>query len=718
MMAQFERIKLPLIWITTLLVISLAWGLRSRAVNMLPVDYDEDDYLRAAQQYAGLVRSGDWAGFMQTNYRPEHPPLSKIFFGFSLLQSPERPIIPDRPTSANPDQSLPADQLHDARTLGAVLGTLTVALLALLNPLAGLLLAVHGMTIKYVSQVMLEALPALTSLAMVLAYLQSKKQKNRTGWLFASAVFLGLTAASKYLYCVAGIAVLVDWILDIQSGKVQTGAWRSILLWGFIAIAVFLAADPYLWPDPINRIKESVLYHAAYSSGAEEVKQYNFPFWQPLIWLNTSPYGWQPGHVFLLNVDIFVTLFAFFGLSRLWNKSRVFVLWLGLGLFFLLIWPTKWPQYILLLTAPLSLAAAEGILSALIFPLKNWWEKRKKAAKPDKFAARRQLRQALPWLIPGMLAFLVFTIIPLLFQFGVSLTDFNSVSIKDGLNGGIWREVWGGISSQIPVIVTSVPYRTKEVQYLGLSSYLPLLKIITESGILVFNLIWTVLSVTLQTVLGLGMALVLWQRDLKLRHGWEMLFILPWAIPEMIGALMWLNVFAKTTGWLSLAAQTYGKDIPFGFFLGWEQNPNMQLVVLLIAAVWYGFPFMMLAASAGLKMLPDEVYDAAQLDGANSWQTFRYVTWPLILPLLLPAIIVRGIFSFNQFYLFQAFRVGRTGSLAAYSYNLFNPSGGFGGFNGQFALSAVINIITMLILVGFVFVFNRKSKAGEGVTYA
>jgi arabinogalactan oligomer/maltooligosaccharide transport system permease protein len=310
----------------------------------------------------------------------------------------------------------------------------------------------------------------------------------------------------------------------------------------------------------------------------------------------------------------------------------------------------------------------------------------------------------------------VFTILPLIFQFGVSLTDFNSISIRDGLNGGIWREVWGGLTGQIPIANSEYPYRLKEVHYIGQGSYISILDLITSNGILVFNLMWTVLSVTLQTALGLGMALLLWQRGLKLRRGWEMLFILPWAIPEMIGAVMWLNVFADTTGWLSLATQTYGKNIPFAFLLGWERDPNLQLVVLLISAVWYGFPFMMLATSAGLKLLPEEVFDAVQLDGATAWQTFRYVTWPLIMPLVLPAIIVRGIFSFNQFYLFQAFYAGDL-SLAALSYNVFNPSG-FQGFNGQFAVSAVINIISMLILIGFVIIFNRMSKAGEGVTYA
>jgi arabinogalactan oligomer/maltooligosaccharide transport system permease protein len=228
--------------------------------------------------------------------------------------------------------------------------------------------------------------------------------------------------------------------------------------------------------------------------------------------------------------------------------------------------------------------------------------------------------------------------------------------------------------------------------------------------VLVFNLLWTVLSVLLQAGLGLGAALLIWQRGIRFGKFWQALFILPWAIPEMIGALMWWNIFEPNWGWLSLAVKTYGTKIPFGFFTGWEQSPNLWLLVFLIPAVWYGFPFMMLAVSAGLKMIPLEVFDASAIDGANSWKTFRFVTWPLLLPLIIPALIVRSIFSFNQFYLFQAFAFANS-TLATLSYNIFKQG-------GQYAISAVINIITVFILIVFVVIFNRGSRIGEGVTYA
>ncbi|HEY5159422.1 MAG TPA: ABC transporter permease subunit [Anaerolineales bacterium] len=711
-MSILKRLKPFFSIVAILVVVAIAWILRWHAVTALNVDYDEDDYLRAAQQYAALIRSGDWRGFMETNYRQEHPPLAKIIFGFSILPAPEAPLIPDRPTSANPDQSLPREQLRDARTSNAVLGTITVALVALVNPLAGLFLAAHAFTIKYVSQVMLEALPSFTSLAMVLCYLQWKKKglTKIDGWIIASAIFLGLTAASKYIYCVIGFAVLIDWFLSCREKNRLKDFFPRTLLWGLLAIIIFFTADPYLWPAPLVRLKESVFYHVTYSTGASEVQRANLPFYQSLIYLSTSPaaLGWQP-EAFPVALDTLILILAAFGLVSLWKKQRLYVLWLGVAFLFLFLWPAKWAQYILILTAPLSLAAAEGLLNLTVRPVQNWLINRKEKTVREHGSRTGDLRRALPWLIPGLLAFAVLTLFPLIFQFGVSLTNFSANSIRDGFHGGLWRAIWGGLTGRIPTAPLSLG-GSDQVNYRGLAAYLPEISRIWKNGVLFFNLLWTVLSVLLQAGLGLGVALLIWQRGVRFGKFWQAIFILPWAIPEMIGALMWWNVFEPEWGWLSLAVKTYGSKIPFGFFAGWEQSPILGLLVLLIPAVWYGFPFMMLAVSAGLKMIPLEVFDASAIDGATPWQTFRYVTWPLLLPLIVPALIIRSIFAFNQFYLFQAF--GFTNStLATLSYNTFIKG-------GQYATSAVINIITVIILIGFVVLLNRRSKIGEGVTYA
>ncbi len=747
------------IWfLSVLLAVVLAWNLRSFALVTLPVDYDEDDYLRAAQEYAAVFRSGDLTRLTQFNYRPEHPPLSKIIYGLSILPAPQTSILPDRPTTASPDQTLPKDQLRNARTVGAILGTLTALLVALLNPLAGFFLAIHSWTIKYTSQVMLEALPALTSLLAVLAYRKSAPRNSISSlkypWLALSALFLGLTAASKYIYCLVGIAILIDWFLQNRPTR-RLVNWLAIFFWGFVSLLVFLFSDPYLWPNPLARLADSVFYHARYSTGAAEVASANFPLWQPLNWLGMSvPWNQQAFRVLL---DPFITLLATFGLSRLWKKERIYVLWLATAILFLLAWPTKWPQYILVLTVPLSLAAAEGAIallekirfsvssSASPFPPLSTSASpfpplstsaapsaplSSSASPPAPLSSSASpsaplstsasplhpLSKSLPWLLPGLLAFLILTIFPLLFQVGMSFTSLNAQSLRDGLQGGLARELWGGLTGQIPAAGPNAS--PNQVHFIGLHGYALVFDYITSIGLPVFTILWTALSVFLQCVLGLGAALLLWNRRVALRKTWQVLFILPWAIPEAIGALMWLNIFAPVSGWLSLAVKDFGaQNVPFSFLVGWERNPNQTLFVLLLASLWYGFPFLMLAASAGLKMLPTEVFDAAAIDGATPWQTFRHVTWPLLMPLLVPAIIIRAIFAFNQFYLFQMF-VQFFGeqqyipvTLSTFSYYLLYRG-------SEFGVSAILNIITVLMLIGFVILFNRWSKAGEGLTYA
>ncbi len=703
-------LRLSLSVILFLGVIALAWAIRWHALTTLNIDYDEDDYLRAGQEFAHLIHTRDWAGFLQTNYRPEHPPLAKIMVGISILNQPEPVnLVPDRPSTASPNQYLPRNQLKNGRIANAIFGTLTAGLLAIVDPVAGALLAIHSFTVKYVSQIMLEALPAFFSLASVMCYLRFKKQKKgKKGWLVFSAIFLGLTAASKYLYCVAGLAVLADWVIELIRSRESWKRYLPLIIWGAISFGIFVAADPYLWPSPLSRLKESVLFHSVYSTTAQEVQDAGYPVWQPFYWLFSTPKMWQPSAIWIA-LDPLITILAFFGIRRQWLKRPVMILWLVIALFFLLLWPTKWPQYIVILTAPLCLTASEGINELLIDPIKRFFINLKGKSTYKNISKNDKFIKLAPWLIPGLILFVVFTLLPLFYQFGVSLTDFSSTSIKDGLNGGLTREIWGGLTGKIDPVPANFQDRAKEVNYIGFRVFGPAFSYIFSSGTLFYNLFWMLTSVLIQAVLGVLIALLLWQRGVAFKKWWQLLFLLPWAIPEMIGALMWFNVFAPTTGWLSLGIQQYGQSFPFAFLSNWTSSANLWLVVLLISGVWYGFPFMMLATLAGLKMISLDVMEAASLDGANSWGLFKYIVWPLVLPLVIPAMVIRAIFAFNQFYLFQAFGSSGT-TLTSLSYDLFH--------RGQYAVSAIVNVINVLILIALVILLNRSQKIGEGVKYA
>jgi hypothetical protein len=93
-----KTLHLPLHLLASHLVVLVAAALRLRAVNMLPIDFDEDDYLPAGQQFATAIQTGDWAGITRYNYRQEHPPLQKIAYGIALAALPPAPEIPDLPT--------------------------------------------------------------------------------------------------------------------------------------------------------------------------------------------------------------------------------------------------------------------------------------------------------------------------------------------------------------------------------------------------------------------------------------------------------------------------------------------------------------------------------------------------------------------------------------------------------------------------------------------
>ena len=94
-----KNYQLPLRILSIVVVLIIAGMTRARAVQHLNIDFDEDDYTRAAQEFAHLIRTSNWSGFLETNYRPEHPPLAKIVMGISLLTAPEKDLIADRPTS-------------------------------------------------------------------------------------------------------------------------------------------------------------------------------------------------------------------------------------------------------------------------------------------------------------------------------------------------------------------------------------------------------------------------------------------------------------------------------------------------------------------------------------------------------------------------------------------------------------------------------------------
>lgn len=322
-----------------LFVVLVGLLLRVWAAWQLPVDYDEPIYLQAGYDYAELMRAGDWAGLIDYPENSEHPPLVKLFYGLVVL------VLGPR---ANWETVLLV-----CRLVSVAFGTLAVGLVAAVDPLAGGLLAVQTLAVKYTGQAYLEALPLAMALLALVALRRSKPQRD--AWFWLSAVALGLTAAGKFSYFPILVVILYVAIFE------KRWRWSNLPLYLGAAGLAFLAFNPALWHSPVSRLMDALSFHTQYAQGAH-VQEVGYPWYQPFIWLaRSNGFIWHPEVFFYYGFDGLIFLFALAGLWLVRQERRWVLVWVGSSLLFLLLWPTKWPQYTLVLLPGLCLAAAPAM---------------------------------------------------------------------------------------------------------------------------------------------------------------------------------------------------------------------------------------------------------------------------------------------------------------------------------------------------------------------
>src|SRR5215217_5713753 len=139
------------------------------------------------------------------------------------------------------------------------------------------------------------------------------------------------------------------------------------------------------------------------------------------------------------------------------------------------------------------------------------------------------------------------------------------------------------------------------------------------------TVLFTVVSVGLELVIGLAMALVMHQA-FRGRALLRAVVLVPWAILTVVTAITWRTIFEPELGFVNTALSTLG--LPGGDVV-WLGEEGYALAAMILADVWKTAPFMALLILAGLQGIPDEVHDAAKVDGASTWQRFRHVTLPL-----------------------------------------------------------------------------------------
>lgn len=204
--------------------------------------------------------------------------------------------------------------------------------------------------------------------------------------------------------------------------------------------------------------------------------------------------------------------------------------------------------------------------------------------------------------------------------------------------------------------------------------------------------LFTVVSVVLELLLGLGIALVL-NQSFRGRGIVRTIAIIPWALPTAVMGLAWAWIFNDQFGVVNDILQRLGL-INTG--INWLGEPNLAMVALIIADVWKTTPFISIILLAGLQSIPQDLYEAHAMDGANYWQSFYQITLPLLMPQILIALLFRFAQAFGIFDLVQVMTgggpAGATETVSIYIYSMVMRYLDFG-------YGAALVVVTFLLLV-------------------
>lgn len=227
-------------------------------------------------------------------------------------------------------------------------------------------------------------------------------------------------------------------------------------------------------------------------------------------------------------------------------------------------------------------------------------------------------------------------------------------------------------------------------------------------GVFMKTLVWTVVNVAFHVGLGVLLAVLL-NAPLRGRAAYRLLLIIPWAVPAYITALTWRGMFDYEYGAVNLLLGKFLHLSP----INWLGEPLRAFEACVIANVWLGFPFMMVIALGGMQGIPAELYEAARIDRASRWQQFWQITLPLLKPVLLPAITLGAIWTFNNLNVIWLVSNGgepqdSTHILVSYVYKaVFNLY--------RYGYGAALSMVMFLILLVFSVLFLERTKATESV---
>lgn len=251
--------------------------------------------------------------------------------------------------------------------------------------------------------------------------------------------------------------------------------------------------------------------------------------------------------------------------------------------------------------------------------------------------------------------------------------------------------------------------KPKSHPFIGLDNFKEVITSYYFRTSLVNTAVFTMAVVIGVTIFGLIVAMLL-NSKVRTANALKILILLPWAIPSVVGGLMWKWILNSDFGILS--GILYGLGI-IHQYIPFLANPTLAKLSMVIATIWKEGPLAAIFLLAGLQLIPTELYEAARIDGGGGWRIFRFVTLPLLQPIMLIVVVYETITSILVFDLIYVLTGGGPGdstsmiSWFAYAEIFKNLNLGHG-----VALAIIIALITLVLIL----VYLRVIKSEEVVT--
>lgn len=308
------------------------------------------------------------------------------------------------------------------------------------------------------------------------------------------------------------------------------------------------------------------------------------------------------------------------------------------------------------------------------------------------FAALREHADAYAYVAPAMIGMLVLVFFPFAYGIALSFTDttlFNEfLPFQDRLIG------WGNFKAILGDV--NLYERSADGVIWNYQNFY---------WTLLVTVIWTISNVTIGVTFGFLLAMALNTEGLRGKAIYRVLLILPWAIPNYITALVWRGMFHPQFGVINQVLQMFGMQP-----VAWFDGVISSFLTGLATNGWLSFPFMMVVILGALQSIPRAMYEAAEVEGANTWQRLRYITLPLLKPTLIPAIVLSVVWTFNMFNIIFLVSGGEP---AGANEILITKAYKIAFENYQYAYAAAYSTVIFMILLVYGFFQTRITKATE-----